>query len=86
MAGRTECFPSQFALFPSFEYYYICSAHNDTVGVMSRDFKIYNAKNIYSSNNRKNACYPPREAINSVIIFVASAQRIRESILYKTAS
>ena len=53
---------------------------------MSRDFKIYNAKNIYSSNNRKNACYPPREAINSVIIFVASAQRIHESILYKTAS
>jgi len=27
MAGRKECFPSQFALFPSFEYYSFCSAH-----------------------------------------------------------
>ena len=27
MAGRKECFPSQFALFPSFEYYSFYSAH-----------------------------------------------------------
>ena len=30
MAGRKECFPSQFTLFPSFEYYPFCSAHKDT--------------------------------------------------------
>ena len=29
MAGRKECFPSQFALLPSFEYYFFCSAHTN---------------------------------------------------------
>ena len=28
LPGRKECFPSQFALFPSFEYYSFCSAHS----------------------------------------------------------
>ena len=31
MSGRKECFPSQFALFPSFEYYSFCSAHKGRV-------------------------------------------------------
>ena len=32
MSGRRECFPSQSALFPSFEYYSFCSAHTFLIG------------------------------------------------------
>ena len=40
MAGRKECFPSQFALFPSFEYYSFCSAHN-TVLMYSTAYNLW---------------------------------------------
>ena len=39
VSGRKECFPCQLALFPSFEYYSFCSAHNYMRSISCFTFK-----------------------------------------------
>ena len=50
MAGRIGCFPGQFALFPSFEYYSFCSAHNIVTKNESTSQKTLNFCNNITNN------------------------------------